>query len=86
MTPYTSKSSAILRVTPCKAEDLLKYLAETLIPDSSFWTHPIAKLLSQGCLARRIIKALKGDTRLEHIREVYGELCKCLARGEFFSA
>ena len=71
---------------PCKADGLLHYLSETLVPDSSPWCDPLAKLLSQGSLARRIIKSLKGDTRLEHLREIYGELCKCLARGKFFSA
>lgn len=41
-------------------------------------------ILSTGCLARRISKAVGSDTRRDRLRDVFTRLADCLARGESF--
>jgi glutamate---cysteine ligase / carboxylate-amine ligase len=47
---------------------------------------PLETILAQGCLARRILRKLRGRTDRDHLRGVYGELADCLAEGERFRA
>ena len=42
---------------------------------------PLAVILEEGPLARRILSRLGADTSPEHVHHVYGELCSCLAEG-----
>ena len=41
-------------------------------------------ILTQGCLAWRILKALGREINRTRLREVYNRLCHCLAKGEIF--
>lgn len=69
------------------AGDLWRHLIEEAAgrrPDLAPWRPLLGDLLDQGCLARRILKRLDGDMRREALRAVYGDLCRCLARGEIF--
>lgn len=63
-------------------------LAECLPPAERdpAWEPVLAAYQARGCLARRILAALAGDCRREHLREVYAALADCLARGEVFGA
>ena len=49
------------------------------------WAEPLRTILDSGPLARRITRALAGDTSPERLREVYGRLCDCLAAGRMFA-
>jgi gamma-glutamyl:cysteine ligase YbdK (ATP-grasp superfamily) len=53
--------------------------------DSDFET-PLQTILEEGPLARRIEKAMAGDYRHEHLKEVYSRLCNCLAKHQMFVA
>lgn len=72
------------------AHDLWKYILESLGMFQSkleaAWGEPLRVILSQGPLARRILRAVDGDYRREKLAAVYGELCECLAEGKVFVA
>jgi len=74
----------------CTAGDLWHHLLEsTLFLDPVLaepWRRPLELILRQGSLARRILRAVGDDHRREALREVYGRLCHCLARGTLFEA
>lgn len=44
----------------------------------------LGTVLTEGCLSRRILRALDGDLRPDHLRAVYCELCNSLAEGTLF--
>jgi len=44
-----------------------------------------AAMLDAGSLSSRILSALAGDFRREHLHEVYSELCRCLFSGHLFA-
>jgi hypothetical protein len=54
------------------------------------WQPAIDAILREGCLARRILRALKTRWKAGEnvpraaLREVYGELSACVAKGEAF--
>jgi gamma-glutamyl:cysteine ligase YbdK (ATP-grasp superfamily) len=76
-----------LNPAPRRAGEVWQHLAAATTGLNPDWQDPVlAKagetLLEEGCLARRITAAVDGDLRREKLREVYGRLCDCLARGE----
>jgi hypothetical protein len=73
--------------TACRARDLWAHLVERGVgrdPRYAEWASALEVILEEGCLARRITVRLAGDTRTPALREVYGELCRCLAEGRMF--
>jgi gamma-glutamyl:cysteine ligase YbdK (ATP-grasp superfamily) len=42
-------------------------------------------ILDQGTLSSRILKTLGGDDSHARLKDVYGKLCRCLARNEMFT-
>ena len=48
------------------------------------WASPLNLILSRGTLAKRIVSGLNNDLRHERLKEVYGDLCRCLDRGELY--
>jgi gamma-glutamyl:cysteine ligase YbdK (ATP-grasp superfamily) len=48
------------------------------------WTEALEIMLDRGPLARRILAAAGADPGRERLREVYGELCRCLETEEPF--
>lgn len=76
---------------PQRAREVWSRLLERHLfvsPDfaSTEWKPALETILAQGCLARRILRRLAGDLRPERVREVYAELCDCLAHGRLFLA
>lgn len=72
---------------PIVASEFLQQLYELLDfskVDKSY-DNSIAQILKQGSLSTRILKAVNKDIRREHLRQVYGRLCDCLHRGQFFN-
>jgi len=69
------------------AGELWRSLAQRLLPPKTeeFWI-PLATILQRGPLARRLLQALGTDPPPEQVREVYRELCDCLAAGRMFGA
>jgi gamma-glutamyl:cysteine ligase YbdK (ATP-grasp superfamily) len=67
---------------PCRAKDLLMHLADRFVPTSAVWKKPLDHILINGTLSSRITAGLNGDNRREKLKEVYNELCRCLAAGE----
>ena len=69
------------------AGELWRSLAQRLLPPKEEeFREPLAVILRQGPLARRLLKALGVAPSAGRIREVYGELCTCLAQGRLFGA
>jgi carboxylate-amine ligase len=48
------------------------------------WGEPLRVIAQQGPLARRIVRAVGGDTSPKKLAHVYGELCDCLHDGKVF--
>lgn len=74
---------------PCTARELWQHLTERTLAreeGSEEWEPALRTIFREGCLARRILAALRGDFRRERLAEVYGELCRCLAEGRSFVA
>ncbi len=74
----------------CRASELWQHLAETVLPASTVyseqWEAPLATILTQGTLARRISTALGRQPDRDRIADTYGRLCDCLAEGTLFKA
>lgn len=49
------------------------------------WEAPLALILEQGPLARRLLAAAGETPSRTRLRAVYRELCECLAQGELFN-
>lgn len=63
------------------ARVIWRRLALSSLPDFDFdpqWEEPLAVMVDQSSLARRILTAVDGDYRPRTIREVYRRLCDCL--------
>ena len=61
--------------------------SETVVardPGYPAWAAPLATFLEQGCLARRITRALGHEVTPERLRQVYGQLSDCLRHGALF--
>jgi gamma-glutamyl:cysteine ligase YbdK (ATP-grasp superfamily) len=72
---------------PCPAGQLWSHLVETTFPHGPAhqpMREAVDVVLEEGCLARRIIGRLQDDSRKESLRDVYEELCQCLAEGRLF--
>ncbi|MBR9981187.1 MAG: hypothetical protein KFF50_09190 [Desulfatitalea sp.] len=69
------------------AGEVWQHLSATCLtagaPDSAL-TEPLATLLNEGCLARRIVQVLSGDLHRERQVAVYRTLCDCLHQGKMF--
>lgn len=48
------------------------------------WGAPLEVMLSEGCLARRIVRALGDDDSPPRLAAVYRELCDCLEQGRMY--
>lgn len=72
----------------CEARELWRHLLESTLfsrgGSQDPWREPLELILSEGTLARRILRAVGDHCDRPRLREVYGRLCGCLARGELF--
>ncbi|RYF03486.1 MAG: glutamate--cysteine ligase, partial [Deltaproteobacteria bacterium] len=66
----------------CRTSELWQHLLETVWPA---WREPMRIILSQGPLARRIVRAVGRDLSADHIRTVYRELGDCLRSNRMFA-
>jgi gamma-glutamyl:cysteine ligase YbdK (ATP-grasp superfamily) len=66
------------------AGELWRSLAQRLLPPAEEFRGPLAVILEQGPLARRLLRALGEAPSPGRIRDVYGELCACLEQGRLF--
>lgn len=62
---------------------LLRDLADVAAPTSP-WQAPLAIMLGEGPLARRILRRIGKDWQRPRLATVYGELCRCLDEGRMF--
>lgn len=70
-----------------RAGELWRHLVvRTGLNRSTFWAEPLGVMLEHGPLARRILRALGAGFTSARLREVYRELCDCLAAGRLFVA
>ncbi|MBT8339466.1 MAG: glutamate--cysteine ligase [Desulfatitalea sp.] len=70
-----------------RAGEIWQHLAQACIDSAALAPalgNAVNVMLSKGCLARRILAALKQDFRREHLLEIYTALCDGLQRGELF--
>jgi gamma-glutamyl:cysteine ligase YbdK (ATP-grasp superfamily) len=72
-----------------QAIELWQHIA-TGCADKAQWDNdfekPLQTILEKGPLARRIERAVAGDYRHDHLKEVYSKLCDCLAKHQMFVA
>jgi gamma-glutamyl:cysteine ligase YbdK (ATP-grasp superfamily) len=75
---------------PVPAGRVWRHLAEAAgaagLLDAGAWDEPLAVLLEEGPLARRILAALDPAPDRRDLERVYRRLCDCLAGGEMFRA
>jgi len=75
---------------PLPAGRVWRHLAEAAgaegLLDAGAWDEPLAVLLDEGPLARRILAALGPDPGRRDLERVYRRLCDCLAVGATFRA
>jgi gamma-glutamyl:cysteine ligase YbdK (ATP-grasp superfamily) len=71
-----------------KASDLWKHVLDRMIRSGNSplekWTNEIDVILSEGTLAKRIVKAIGTDQSKENILQVYKQLSGCLAQNKMF--
>ena len=85
----TLRDEAYLRLlgwkgrVPCRAGDLWRDLVLRTRGDreAAGAAGALAVILDEGCLARRILRRLGAQPGRDRVREVYEELCCCLAEG-----
>ncbi len=68
-------------------QEIWQHLATQLMfgePEGAVWRETLELQLARGPLARRIVRALNGDTSRSKLRDVYRRLCDCLAAGTLF--
>jgi hypothetical protein len=68
---------------PARAGEVWAHLVESLV-DGQFRA-PLDLILSEGVLARRILRALGGELSRRRLAEVYGELSDALEAGRLFT-
>ncbi len=56
-------------------------IAEAVIAPHSPWREHLKIIFTQGCLARRIIRSLRGDFSRQSILRTYRALARCLSEG-----
>lgn len=66
------------------AGELWRHLVDAVLPPDSPARKPLDVILSQGTLARRILKATNGNLSQDRVAAVYKDLCDCLAEGLMF--
>jgi len=73
---------------PCRAGELWRDLAERTRGerDARDAAAALDVILDEGCLARRILDRAGAEPDRARIREVYAELCACLAEGRLLRA
>ncbi len=75
--------------TRCEARELWRHLLETLWHDQpdqlAAWGNTMDTILTQGPLARRILRAVGQDFSRKHLQVIYLELCQCLEAGRMFA-
>ncbi len=68
-------------------QQVWQHLATSLVfdtPLAAAWRAPLDVILQRGPLARRIVRALDGDTSRDNLVDVYRRLCDCLEAGAMF--
>ena len=74
-----------VRGNALRAVDVWGELVDAGGGESAWWHRAIELILTQGPLARRILRTAGGDADRDRLRAVYGELCDCLAHGRMFA-
>jgi hypothetical protein len=74
---------------PLRLRDLWQHLIDELVepdPAAAEWLPALRLILSEGCLARRIVKATGEQPSAGRLLDVYERLAECLAKGMSFRA
>lgn len=72
-----------------RSKELWQHLIESLLvaqPGYRRWQDALDTILTQGCLARRILRAAGATPTREELQQVYSRLADCLAQNELFEA
>ena len=72
---------------PVKLAELWEHLLQSTLwsePGHEEWEPPLRLIQSEGCLARRIVRAVGTPVSQQRLQEVYGQLADCLAQGRLF--
>jgi len=68
----------------CRTGELWRHLAREVLSDGAESWPALRVIFERGTLARRLLLALGPDFDERRLREVYGQLCDCLEKGEMF--
>jgi hypothetical protein len=74
---------------PARAADVWRHLVDDLVgtePGFGEWQSALEVMLTEGCLARRIVRAVGPEPTREQLHAVYRDLGACLAQGQMFRA
>jgi len=77
------------RVKRCTAGEVWQHLYESVLTPAerkSEFLAPLRTILAQGCLARRLVRALGTEPDRARMAATYRDLCTCLAEGRMFQA
>ncbi|MSP74481.1 MAG: glutamate--cysteine ligase [Myxococcales bacterium] len=69
--------------------DVWQHLVESVVRDEPGyleWEAPLALIRQEGCLARRIVRAVGDEVSRESLHRAYGRLAECLSGGTLFRA
>jgi len=75
------------RVKRCTAGDVWQHLYESVLTPAernSEFLAPLRTILKDGCLARRLVRALGPEPDRAQMAATYRDLCACLAEGRMF--
>lgn len=73
---------------PCTAGQLWQHIHQKLLESGNtmlnHWDEELKVILREGTLAKRIVKAMNGDSSAQSIEQVYRRLAGCLAQNKLF--
>jgi gamma-glutamyl:cysteine ligase YbdK (ATP-grasp superfamily) len=72
---------------PARQRDVWQHVIESVVasePGYREFAPALSLYIEQGCLARRIVSATGPAPKHARLTQVYGELARCLTRGELF--
>jgi hypothetical protein len=75
------------RVKRCTVGDVWQHLYESVLTPAERGAEllaPLRTILNQGCLARRLVRALGTEPNRARMAATYRDLCTCLEEGRMF--
>lgn len=72
------------RPSAASVSEMWRHLLDAVCPGKPAWRGTVERILEEGSLSERILRAAGSRPTRRKLRSVYGTLADCLARGEMF--